>query len=101
MAVKVRMGEKEILQAMKQAVVMVMLDSEDQEEEGSSSDDEEDGSEDDADQENTTDCKPQVISCKKLCAMYSSVAHLEPAAAYMLLHTCLSTATQHMVLRHV
>ena len=27
MAVKVRMGEKEILQAMKQAVVMLMLDS--------------------------------------------------------------------------
>ena len=47
MAVKVRMGEKEILQAMKQAVLMLMMDS--QEQEGGSSDgDSEDGSTDDS-----------------------------------------------------
>ena len=46
MAVKVRMGEKEILQAMKQAVVMLMLDSEDQED-ASGGDDSNDGVDDD------------------------------------------------------
>ena len=45
MAVKVRMGEKEILQSMKQAVVMLMMAQEEDEED---SDEDEDNDDDDA-----------------------------------------------------
>lgn len=45
MAVKVRMGEKEILQSMKQAVVMLMMAQ--QEDEENSDEDEDDDADDD------------------------------------------------------
>lgn len=48
MAVQVRMGEKEILQAMKQAVVMLMLGSQ-----GGDDDEEEDDEDDDDDNESS------------------------------------------------
>ena len=48
MAVQVRMGEKEILQAMKQAVVMLMLDSHGDEDDDDDVDVEEEGDNDDA-----------------------------------------------------
>ncbi len=52
MAVKVRMGEKELLQAMKQAVVMLMLDSQGGEDGDS---DEDDASPGDGEEEDSAD----------------------------------------------
>ncbi len=71
MAVKVRMGEKEILQSMKQAVVMLMMA---QEEDDEGSDEDEDEDEDDDDDENG-DGKPadvlnaQMPSCFSIFSM--------------------------------
>lgn len=60
MAVKVRMGEKEILQAMKQAVVMLMLESQGEDEDDSDDDDASpgdcDGSEDEEEHGEPCDC---------------------------------------------
>jgi len=55
MAVKVRMGEKEILQSMKQAVVMLMMAQEEDEE---GSDEDEDNDDDDDDDDEIGDGKP-------------------------------------------
>ena len=59
MAVKVRMGEKEILQSMKQAVVMLMMAQEEDEED--SDDDEDDLDDDDDDDGEIGDGKPAGI----------------------------------------
>ncbi len=70
MAVKVRMGEKEILQSMKQAVVMLMMA---QEEDDEGSDEDEDEDEDDDDENG--DGKPadvlnaQMPSCFSIFSM--------------------------------
>lgn len=55
MAVKVRMGEKEILHSMKQAVVMLMMAQDEDEED--SDDGEEDGDDDDDDEEDQDDMR--------------------------------------------
>ena len=56
MAVKVRMGEKEILQSMKQAVVMLMMAQ--QEDEENSDEDEDDDADDADDDDEIGDGKP-------------------------------------------
>lgn len=60
MAVKVRMGEKEILQSMKQAIVMLMMA---QEEDDEDSDEDEDDVDDD---DEIGDGKPAGVPCAQM-----------------------------------
>lgn len=76
MAVKVRMGEKELLQAMKQAVVMLMLDSQspddgdssDEDDASPSDEEEEDSAGSDEDQEHG-----EPLDCLDISSAFSCV----------------------------